>query len=210
DRKRDCKTPVRCCHPVKTRYQRKVWPLAPSHETGSWHPHPFARHIPTSAICHAPSAAPSYTTTQGLSIRQITSICGSGPEGGGPNRAQPRFLDEAQFPSNQAAARRGKVLPLRLRRGAYAATTAMISTSIRKPGLASAVTPISVLGDGRFMSHGTGRVRSLSTFRNAGTSTAYMRRNTTSSQVAPAALSCSVSPSSTAAYCARKSPGWSG
>src|SRR6185437_8506860 len=132
DRKRDCKTPVRCCHPVKTRYQRKVWPLAPSHETGSWHPHPFARHIPTSAIWHAPSAAPSYTTTQGLSIRQITSICGSGPEGGGPNRAQPRFLDEAQFPSNQAAARRGKVLPLRLRRGAYAATTAMISTSIRK------------------------------------------------------------------------------
>src|ERR1700730_4009923 len=40
----------------------------------------------------------------------------------------------------------------------HAATTATISTSIRKSGLASAVTPISVLGDGRFTSHGSGSV----------------------------------------------------
>jgi hypothetical protein len=46
-------------------------------------------------------------------------------------------------------------------RAAQSSTTATISTSIRKPGLDSAVTPMSVLGDGRAGFHGSGSVLSF-------------------------------------------------
>ena len=89
--------------------------------------------------------------------------------------------------------------------------TATISSSIMKSGLERAVTPMSVLGDGRSLLQGRGMVLSLTHFSmNVGTSVAYILRNTTSSQVALIAFSWMVRASSVARYWARMSPRWMG
>ena len=93
----------------------------------------------------------------------------------------------------------------------HSAITTAISSSIRNYGFASAVTPISVLGDGHARFQGTGNPSSCTQVStNAGTSTAYMRRNTTSSHVAPIALNCTVRRSRIAINCALISPVWIG